>query len=1092
MILVVFHFLILKKGIMHFKKLELIGFKSFAEKTELNFEPGVTAIVGPNGCGKSNIADGIKWVFGEQSPRVLRGTRMEDVIFNGTDGRQPINIAEVSLTISNESKILPIDYQEVTITRRIFRSGESEYYLNKTQVRLKDILELFMGTGIGLSAYSLMEQGKVDLILSSRPEERRVIFEEASGITKYKAKKKEALRKLEDTENNLLRVADIINEVERQIRSIERQAEKARRYKKRLDKLRELEVKIANFDCWKLKNEKKTIEREKETLKTKESAIVSELDAKRIELENSKARLAGVEREIGGIQREVLNCDGVVENDSNKINLNKERLSELKMRDVALSRDLELIEKRCSELGDKIEDLKTQINSLENVKISKKATLKQKEDELKTFLERIEEAKKLVSQSKAELIEIAALTAKSKNEFAKLTAGVGNNSARERRLGVEKRKIDEEISGVEEKLSQKSKEVEALNSEKEELSKHRDNLIAELSKSEKFLTEMHRKNRSLQDKLISLESQLEFLETLRTKYENLSVESRAVIITETAPDKEISTIISKPISFSSIDAKQKLALRDLLKNTFANFNFDASRVFSCSTKFITLNIEELKEKIEGTKAEIADIIQTEKEKEQILKSLNSQIEEIEGAIRAKEIVLANKNIERTNIEDEKKKLLEEASLVNLELDEIKEILAEQRKREEELKGVIAELEDKDRQNQELISDSQNLITSTSAQREQTLVEITRLKEEMVSLDKEVESLNTRLRIYEENLDEQNLNLTVRTEELSGSAAKREELNKENARLKTEIEVQSKKKSDLQGKLSVVKSERGNLINLLDKIDAQIKNSSNCLNELREQIHVLDIKNTELEYKQSSIKDRIRERYSFNLELEDEVKETEDWDRLRDEITHLREKLDSFGTVNLVAIEEHKELEERLSFLTHQQEDLLKAKESLRQAISKINRTTKELFMETFEKIQVEFRNFCRLLFGGGDGELILIDKDDVLESGIDILAHPPGKRLQNISLLSGGEKALTAIALLFAIFKVKPSPFCVLDEIDAPLDEANIDRFSRVLQDFVRTSQFIIITHNKKTITMADVMYGITMEESGISKIVSVKFSDKR
>jgi chromosome segregation protein len=625
-----------------------------------------------------------------------------------------------------------------------------------------------------------------------------------------------------------------------------------------------------------------------------------------------------------------------------------------------------------------------------------------------------------------------------------------------------------------------------------ELDKRKENLDKDISLGREFLTEIYKKNRSLQDALISLESQLEFLETLRTKYKSLSIESRAVIITETAPHKEISTIIAKPISNLNVNNKQKSTLRNLISNTFADFNFDEFQIISCSAKFITLEIKELKEKIEKIKIEIAEIVQTEEKKKQILKSVDSQIKEIEKLIQTKEIALANKNIERLNIEAEKKKLLEEATLVDLELKEIKEILAEQKKKEEESKRIILKLEEKDRQTQELISESQNLIVSNSQKRQETLVEIARLKEEMVSLDKETEGLNVRLKIYEENLSEQNSNLDARIRELDNSSTKLKELNEENVRLKLEIETQLKKKDDLDGKLSIIMEQQKKSLGLLNKMDAQIKNDSNYLDKLKEQIRALDIKKTELEYKQNAVLDRIREKYNFNLELQCELGGIEDLDILRDEIAHLRERLDAEGPVNLVAIEEMNELEKRLSFLTHQREDLLNAKHSLHQAINKINKTTKELFMDTFQKIQVEFRNFYRLLFGGGTGELILKNVDDVLESGIEIIARPPGKKSQNISLLSGGERALTAIALLFAIFKVKPSPFCILDEIDASLDEANIDRFSHVLQDFVKTSQFIIITHNKKTITMADVMYGITMEESGISKIVSVKFSDKK
>ena len=1186
---------------MYFKSIEIFGFKSFADRTRLDFEPGITAIVGPNGCGKSNIADSIKWVLGEQSAKVLRGGKMEDVIFNGTDGKEPVSFAEVSLTLSNQDRILPIEYDEVTVTRRLYRSGESEYLLNKTPVRLKDINELFMGTGIGTSAYSLIEQGKIDQVLSSKPEERREVFEEASGITKYKTKKKEALRKLEDTEQNLLRINDIIVEVKRQINSIERQAKKAERYKDRYEELKSIELKLSRIDLEILRSKSLNSEGDTGELKQKESELTSELNRLSQDLSLLNKDRSCVENKRVELKSRIVELNSEVSKASDKISMNQERVDELTKRRSGLEAEIKkgtdiLIsqEKEIANLREKVSVLETEDNN-------RLSRVIEKEKRFEEISKIIKAGEITLSTSKANSIDIASTQAKLRNQMAKISTTISTHDARLKRLESEKSAILEEKNNLQTKLSDILIEITAIEKETVILKSERDTLSGSILTIQANIDLLTEESKKIQTDLASGKSKLELLEEARLRYEGFSSGVKAILgsksriegvrdclanlltvrkgyevaietamseylqsivvdnmesvdkaivylkehsygkasfiypgyfnsvdqVPESAADIDDNRILGKASDFVNTGDSYKNILRRILKDVFIVNDLKDARALLDNAKgparsrFITLSgevvengfitggsykkeelglvnrdsrINEIRQAINELEGRSGKIEEEKIGKEKEENELKAKLASLASVISEKDILLANVSSNKTNIEENIKGVGDEILLVNLEIDEVNsEILILKQEEESSLK-TLSQIENENKVNEERAHDSERLIMECAKEREQLLVEIAGARTELGSLESKKEGLSSTLNILESSLQDAKNNVESRKLEIDSSVKKAEELIIEIKELEKNITILSGEGSLKNKELSDVEAVYADITNKAASYETKFREIENQINDIRSNMHSVDLQKAEVNYSIENLTQRIRDVYKTEL-LEFQL--AEDWqildkEVLKNNVEEIRNQLDSMGAVNLVAIEENKELQDRFVFLTTQRDDLLKAKDSLMEAISKINKTTKELFIETFKNIQVEFRNFFKMLFGGGDGELILLDDTDVLECGIEIVARPPGKRLQNVSLLSGGEKALTAVALIFAIFKVKPSPFCVLDEIDAPLDESNVDRFSRSLEMFTNTSQFIVITHNKKTIDKADVMYGITMQQSGISKVVSVKFSDSK
>ncbi|MFH0763667.1 MAG: AAA family ATPase [Candidatus Omnitrophota bacterium] len=1025
---------------MYFKSLELLGFKSFAEKTKLNFEPGVTAIVGPNGTGKSNVADAIRWVLGEQSAKSLRASNMQDVIFNGTDTKEPINFAEVSLTFSNEKRVLPIDYDEVTITRRVFRSGDTEYLLNKTPVRLKDISELLMGTGIGTESYSIIEQGKMDLILSSRPEDRRFVFEEASGITKFKSKKKEALRKLEQTEQNILRINDIIQEVKRQISSIERQARKAERYKLDYDRLKDMEVKLTSREYKSLKTEEMTLSVENNDCRTREGELGSEIKSIATTISAYRESLDEVNQKILDLKDRYKEMSGSLDMNTQKISIDKERIEEARVLQEGLKKEIGQAAEKMKAVRTLVEKLKSDLADIASARAAKQKSLEEKNILLSDLSEYIDETETRVKACKVEIVDHLSKETRIKNELIKIGADVQNRRARQRRLGIEKETVARELESVEAVLGTIAKDF-----------KDREDRVA----------------------VVSAE-----LESKRGANDRLSAEIKSL-------EERIVWSDSRKVA---IKAKIEI-LEELIEECMKCAGGHAIESSLLNRK---KRLEGLKEELCKTEADITGLCAERDRKAKEPKTTEADIGELEKKLHDEDIVLANVRSKKDTQEEAAKKLGDELELLGSELGEAASTIEELTKKGEALNAELNNIEKEKAASQGFIDSSLDSISQKRSEREKAALDMATLTAEKLSLEKEEDGIANSLKSQEGALFELEETLYQKEALLKESVEKEKFLKEEIAALAAENEKIQGAFLDFNAESSATEQAKSGLIDKLSVGEAQLKEKERAIEGLRNQIRDMDVKLTELNYKKTNLSQRISQAYKVDLETEHvEIEEDADWETIRSQVGELKEKLERMGPVNLVAIDEHKELEERCSFLTHQHEDLLNAKDSLHKAIQKINKTTKDLFVETFQKIQVEFKNFFRLLFGGGQAELVLIDEEDILESGIEIIVRPPGKKLQNLMLLSGGEKAMTATALLFAIFKVKPSPFCVLDEIDAPLDESNVTRFSNVLKEFLKISQFIIITHNKRTIELADVMYGITMQERGVSKIVSVKFSDE-
>ncbi len=1266
---------------MYFKKLELYGFKSFVDKTSLLFEPGVTAIVGPNGTGKSNISDAIKWVLGEQSAKSMRGAKMEDVIFNGTETRPAVNMAEVSLTLSNKHRSLPIDYDEVTVTRRIYRSGESEYLLNKTLVRLKDINELLMGTGIGTESYSLLEQGRIDAILSSKPEDRRVVFEEASGITRYKKKKNEALRKLDQTEDNLLRVNDIITEVNRQLNSIQRQVGKARRYQEHFERLKSIDIEYIYREYKTLYEQRQSIEQEETVCRSQQAEIEIELNRLAEVFTGLKESLSGVEVEYGRLSNTVVGVRTQLEKDAHSISLNKERIEEFSHLAENVLREIKTADRRMEDFRANLEELERRVASFDSEKAEKEQSLGRGQEQLNRLENEIREAKEAGERGKSLAVEYLAEQAQLRNELAKLSVNIHNASARLARLRQEKDKTGSELEKIGIVFQEKCAEVERLRVSvegqqvrREELKILHQSLVQEIEKSTARIQERRQF-------LVGCRSQLEVLEELDRNYEGFSGAVRALMakrdehperfgeiydvlvnLIDVKPGYEVcaesvlgdylQAIVVKDrpamlelkefidsqgigrVRLISLDqipeagAKEKIPgvvpvsevitcqnginslLQFLMKDIYLHedlalvparftYNMPASGPVYVSGDFTDWQLDEgfrMEQREDGSycldrmlpagtynykfvvngnwindpeahaesdgagnfnsvlrlngippadstipiclngerlvtrwgdmfsatevvsrpasergaglvsrKAQIKQLNQecvlTERDIEQLCRDEQERRREMEEADRElnvltdrlhqEKIALANRDSEKANVEKTKKSLDDELAVILVEIDETELDERDLRDRETGSRKRLDELEELSRQNEEKMTAGQQLLKDKSVEREDLLMVITELKTEVSLLREKEASLNSNLSMVRNGLDEQQRMKAEFETQKEDAGRKIEELTRRIGELEENRERLEAERLSGEAELERTGTQRNSLLSEFEAAQTRMREKEKVLNQSRNRTRDLEVKRIELNYRIDSLVNSARQSYKTELaEVQVQLPGDVNWEERKREIEELKGKIDRIGSVNLAAVEEEEELRQRADFLNSQRDDLLKAKGSLMQAIQKINRTTRALFLETFEKSKVAFREYFKLLFGGGDAHLELTEEKDVLESGIEIAVRPPGKKLQSITLLSGGEKTLTAIALLFGIFKIKPTPFCVLDEMDAPLDESNIDRFNRVLQEFIKTSQFIIITHNKKTIGMADVMYGVTMQQPGVSRLVSVKFSE--
>lgn len=1084
---------------MYFKRLEIFGFKSFADKTTLNFEQGITAVIGPNGCGKSNVFDAIRWVLGEQSVKELRGSSMEDVIFNGTDKKPALGFAEVSLTFSNEKRMLPVEYDEVTITRRLFRSGESEYLINKTPVRLRDINEMIMGTGIGAEAYSLVQQGKVDLVVNAKPEERRLILDEASGITKYKAKKREALNKLMATETNLLRINDIVTEVKRQISSLERQASKARRYKEEFEKLKGLEVKFANYLLANSAGRREEMRRELESLRRREAELLEEVREFQDLVEHETQVIEELEDKINEAKGEDIKIDGRIDLNNRQIGFNEERIAGIEQSEAKGSETKRQLEERCQEQRGKIEELQVILDGIDKTHQENISRLQARKSALEEIIRAIEEAKQGIRAEESAILTINSRQVQVKNQMTDVMKEVQGALARQRRLEHENQKVVQEKTDADEKYDSFCRRIETAAAD---LEKAREELLADTGKLNDLtgrLESVAQQIDGLEKKRILLESQKEFIEKLAVQYKDIPdpvVEGR--LITDAPPLDHHTGIIGK------VKEVRKTAQGGWLPSSGKE-----QYEILCETKFIELDPKQIRGQIEELTVRIDGELQI---KAGIVEAANRQkdrIEELKKNLHEREKNLSILTAQRQDIEADVRKVAEELEVLASERQEVDENVVRMKEREDSLSAELNTLNQALQDSQIKIRDFQQGISEKIQEKEEISVVIAQLESEVSSVGEKRRSHQENLQMFQAALEGQEQELSRLDEDTREQEKRREQYREEIALLEEKTVELRTQKEGLRASLSEYERQKNEMEQRIKSVQANVGSYHTEINEIKEKLHRQQLSEQEIGFKDKEIYDRLLQSYKIDLNEYNRMSAAAasqpeegpaaavpepplDPEELRISIDRLRKRCDSFGTVNLVAIEEFDELRERFEFLTKQQSDLIESKEALRQTINKINRQTRQMFMDTFTKVCEEFRIYFRMLFGGGEADLILLDPENVLECGIEIVARPPGKKLQNVSLLSGGEKTLTAIALIFGVFKVNPSPFCVLDEIDAALDESNVGRFSYLLKDFAKIAQFIVITHNKKTIASSDVLYGITMQETGVSKVVSVKFGDEK
>ena len=1223
---------------MYLKNLTVLGFKSFADKTSLNFQPGVTAIVGPNGCGKSNVSDAIRWVLGEQSAKALRGGEMADVIFNGTDGRKPMGMAEVSLTLGgvDEEQLraagVELAYNEVTVTRRVFRDGGSEYFVNRTPCRLKDIQQLFMGTGVGRTSYSIMAQGNITQILSSKPEDRRLVFEEAAGITKFKSQKRESLRKLEYTEQNLLRVADLIREVKRQIGSLQRQAGKARRFKQIQAELQHLDTQLARHQLdvllGEIRDKQNTADHLRNEIETESASVLRCED----EITQLRERLSELEHEIAGTQQRGLELKSEISGHESRIQFNEERLREFTAQNSKATADIAEAEERLRIAQDEFATLKDRLATSATELARHRQTLQTRQAALQQVENEIRNGQEQLRQAQSDAFAAAQDLTRARNEINALDLQKQGNVVRLEKLSAEKLQLEEERTRLESRLSEFAANVETdklsvatkrgsveqrqarlkeLQGELQQSSDEQDRLLQQQAEKRSRLSVLEqlegshegfsagavaalRKSRSV---IGSLADRIRVPDQYVVAIENALGHNLQLVLTEQPESAQqiLSDLSASKVGRASVAAlaiqhkdEHQLAfsgdmapgngeraeselgagevvhalsvvktdaavdglLKSLLGRTFiaADLPTATSQIQNghAGCDFVTLGGDLLSRhgiytggylngngnpkapaSILGRKNQIAELqAQVAELQERVAEAsrkrgallseqteLQASLQQAQTELREQEVAIATREGEFNALENSRRLLHQKIDTVVYEV----QSLAAQEKEGNDKRAALVDraagLEAREKAAQETVATLTSGLETSRHQRDTATAALTECKVGLATEEQMSASFRQQLQSLEQRVKELAQVIEQRKSEISSFIARKAQAESEIADSRAKMDTLSHDREQVNAQAAELLGQKQTQEADISARDEALREQRRRLTQLQDQRGTIDVELAQKNMAAQNLRERIQQKYHLNLDDvrsecitityadEGPAKVTTltpeemaasgagtDWNAVAQQVEALQKKLDEIGPVNLVAIEEYEETEQRHAFLTQQHDDLVSAKAQLLEVINRINTQTKEMFTQTFNQIRENFRAMFVEVFGGGKADLILTDENDVLESGIDIVARPPGKQLQTISLLSGGEQTMTAVSLLFSIYQVKPSPFCVLDELDAPLDESNINRFIRVLQRFIGNSQFIVITHNKRTIGMADVLYGVTMEEHGVSKIVSVKF----
>ncbi len=1185
---------------MRLRKLELFGFKSFPEKLTIEVGDGIMAVVGPNGCGKSNVVDAIRWGLGEQSPRMLRGESMGDVIFAGSKTRKPLGMAQVSLTFSNEEGRLPVEYTEVSVGRRVFRSGESEYLINREPCRLRDLKDMFTGTGVGSHSYSLIERAQIDSVITDGTADRRLLLEEAAGITNYKARKKEALRKLEATENDLIRLNDIISEVEREARSLGRQVGKAKRYGRYSERIKELDVGVSRRKYKDLTGEEKGLGEELARRREEEGALQARRGTLDAEAETLRARLLERGRRSSEIERQLREAEGRLADVKEQMSVLSERRRGLTDKAAAADREAQELEVQIRAGEDQRRALESQRTETRRELEEGRAELERRERELQSAEEALEGARSALDEVRRPSVEavkrVAQLEAevrRHRSEISQRTADIERRAARREELLSRKDSLEGRLDSGRVELEKLVDGLGKCRAEEESRAVKTESIWEEANKERE-------KENELAERFAGLESRVKLLRELQESHEAfgegvmlvmkdegtrrsarivgpvaglLAVPQEMVAAVEGALGEALGhlvsedmaqtvevfaekpsgagagvTVVSKggsPDAPAAEDRDRILAdseviswLPDACANgdgrggaaaeylagaflvaderaalRLARQNEDDALVFVTKKGFAvtggasklrtgapskarglicrTGEIEACQKELEAVKGALREVRARKAELDKLRVGSLESLEEMRQNVRSLQQACFDKEKEVSTGRTQLESCEEELSLLQDRLQSTRAASDDAAREGEEAGAQLSEAEAERDRCQERLAEAEaheKELQSRRALFQKAFLEAQGAFSKAEAADHEVESELARLEKRAQELEargrakrDEGRQAREISDALSGDLERLEADLRETRAAKERLD-----ESQMQAKEEFSRSELA-----LDEKEKQAREARAQAQEATQKVHGTEIRLAQISTESKGIATRVLAEHGVDLDESSpqEEEEPRGTEEMRGELEELREKLGRLGAVNLRAVEDYKTVRDRRDFLVSQRDDLVQARQELLEAIEKINVTASLLFAETFEKVRENFKRTFSTLFKEGEAELTL-EGDDPLEASIEIQARPGGKKLQNIKLLSGGERALTALSLLFAVYLVKPSPFCILDEVDAPLDDANVDKFVEMLREFSARTQFIVVTHNKATMEAADSLYGITMPEPGASKLVSVKFDD--
>ena len=1197
---------------MHLNSIKIRGFKSFAEDVELILEPGVTTIVGPNGCGKSNVSDAIRWVLGEQSARALRCSSMRDLLFNGGANFAPAQKTEVALRFSNNGLANPdapaqdtanvaLQAPEVEVCRHLGRDGESRYLINQSPCRLRDISELFMDTGIGVDAYSVMEQSKIDVILNVRPEERRFLFDEVAGITKYKHRKKTALRKLEQTEQNLVRINDVIQELQRETEELKTQAEQAQHYNTQQAQLKQFELNLAHREYDKLRTDYNQAQADLDEILTSVAGASETLKAAEERIENSTNRQSELDETIRDGQTALREIETNIEQIERQIVLHKERQLNIQRQRERALQTLESLKAQQKAVLTQQRERTQEYQKLEASSKIEESRLAARQQLLTQLAERITAAKASVQDAQTALQETATELETRERKRLAIEHDLNSTEGNLHRLKENTEALDTELKTATDVHATVQRAETQLKAELVHIEAETNHVETNLQENQDALRKIEAEIQGLQHTLGSNVSRLKSLQELQSAYEGYYAGVRAVmqaktrypdqfhgvcgvvaellatdaeyevaievalgsdiqsVITETAEDAQSSVAFLKkhragrvkflPLDFIrerrfydeallnepgvigiaqeliDYDHEYEPAMQHLLGNTLVIEDLDVAvaltRQFRPRARLVTLDGDIIDtsgaitggqtnqrqggllrraRELETLENEIGKLTQSSNRKVEKRKAYAAKIADLQNTRRTLTAQWQDKRIEQASLTKD----MEQANLQVVRLEQqLAEIRTENRKlskavdasREEQqvLETEIAELTQKSTRTQRWIERVSEQIESENKKHAEVAGSCQEMEVFLAGQHQKLQGLMSEIKTFEETQQRTEKDIAEQQAVIDADEQTKIDLGEQVEAAQREFLRLEADRAEAEAHVEELTEEREKLLQEVTVLQKEMRATRRNFEKQNRERHKLEVATTQLEMRIKSVSTRIHDKYQVSIDalppLGDNEQAMDEIDLL-DSVEKLKAEISAMGAVNLKAIEAYEEHKKRQDFLVSQRTDLEQSMQATYQVIQKINQTSKDVFLETFEKVQANFQEVFAQLFGGGETELLLTDPSEVLDSGIDIIARPPGKRPQSITQLSGGERSLVAIGLLFAVFKIKPSPFCVLDEVDAALDEANVLRFTNLIRAYAENTQFVIITHNRRTMEIADAMYGVTMEQAGISKIVSAKFAE--